>query len=174
MKDEEEEIPQFRTHRSDSVNSRTEKRLGLNRKSISERNEIKNRLKIPFNSQKLSTNAEILLMLEKHVIIYSRNLKSLLFILVTPIFFLYMLQMMQWLTDHMKNRTITLEHPIRKIDNINLNCFETLGLSNCISLGFVVINGDYNLSINDNLDINFLINRIYHKCFIYNFNFIFF
>ena len=30
MKDEEEEeeIPQFRTHRSDSVNSRTEKRLG--------------------------------------------------------------------------------------------------------------------------------------------------
>ena len=165
MKDEEEEeeIPQFRTHRSDSVNSRTEKRLGLNRKNISERNEIKNRLKIPFNSQKLSTNAEILLMLEKHVIIYSRNLKSLLFILITPIFFLYMLQMMQWLTDHMKNRTITLEHPIRKIDDINLNCFETLGLSNCISLGFVVVNGEYNLSKSDNLDINFLIKRINHK-----------
>ena len=77
----EEDLRPFRK-RKNSINSRLAKRLGQTNKTTKRRN-----TKITFNSSNLTTKQEIILMLKKHIIIYSRNVKSLLFIFLTPIFF---------------------------------------------------------------------------------------
>ncbi len=150
----EEDLKPFR-RRKGSINSRFAKRLG-----VSNKNTQKTHSRITFNSSNLTTKQEIILMLKKHFIIYSRNAKSLLFIFLTPIFFMYMLQAMQYLTDNYKNKSVSLNYPIVNIDNSELNCHINLNMTNCISLGISIL-GELNEKQNEELD--YLIDSISNK-----------
>ena len=150
----EEDLRPFRK-RKNSINSRLAKRLNLTNKTTKS-----SKSKITFNTSNLTTKQEIILMLKKHIIIYSRNVKSLLFIFLTPIFFMYMLQAMQYLTDNYKNKSVILNYPITKIDNLDLNCHNNLNITNCISLGIIVLG---NLTEKQNKELDYLIESISNK-----------
>ena len=115
---------------------------------------------VSFNPSFLSFREEISLMLYKHLLIYSRNIKSLIFVFTSPIFFLSLLQAMQYLTDNYKNRSITLNPTITNLNDVSLDCHLNLNITNCISLGIGVIG---NLTSREISDVNRLIQSIEKK-----------
>ena len=115
---------------------------------------------VSFNPSYLTFKEEISLMMYKHYKIYSRNLKSLLFIFLAPIFFLSLLQAMQYLTDNYKNRSVILEPKIINLDDVTLDCHANLNMTNCVSLGIGVIG---NITEQENNDVRRLISTLENK-----------
>jgi hypothetical protein len=92
--------------------------------------------KINFSINYLTFQEELELLMWQNIKIYSRNLKTLLFIVLTPIILLSWLSYINVLTADY-NETLIDKHPknISVIENINLTCAQ----SDCLSIGIAVI-----------------------------------
>lgn len=91
---------------------------------------------INFSTNYLSLTEELSLMLNKHYLIYKRNLKLLVFIFISPIIFLAFLGFIQTLTERYTKSMINKNPTPINIDDINLKCDFSEG---CLSLGVAVI-----------------------------------
>lgn len=94
-----------------------------------------------FYTNYLSFREELNLMIFKNFIIYSRNLKTIIFIFLTPIFFLSILQIIQNLSDNFNKSIDIKNHPLNDIDRIDLKCTQNENnfSDECISIGIAVI-----------------------------------
>jgi hypothetical protein len=95
---------------------------------------------INFSTNYLTIKEEIRLMTYKNYIVYSRNIKSLLFVFLSPIFFIWLLQQLQYLSDSFSSSKAVIDHPIVDLNSINLNCLNNKkNPENCVSLGIGII-----------------------------------
>ena len=98
--------------------------------------------KIDFSTNYLTFVEEIKLMTSQKFIIYKQNLRVLSFMLLSPLIFLYILQILETLTEKFTKSYIVKDPEQVDIDNINLRCFENI-IGNydqdCISIGLAII-----------------------------------
>jgi hypothetical protein len=92
--------------------------------------------RINFSTNYLTFQQEIELMIIKHFTIILRNVKTLLFILLSPIILMTILQIIQTMSDYYTSSLVVKEHPIIDLNSINLKCNNTKG---CISLGISIL-----------------------------------
>jgi hypothetical protein len=98
--------------------------------------------KIKFSTAYLTFKEEIKLMLYKNFTIYLRNVKTLIFLFITPVLFLTILQILQSLSDLYNQSVVTKDHKITNIDFVNLSCLKNpydkyeIG---CISIGIAIL-----------------------------------
>ena len=78
------------------------------------------RKNVTFSTNYLDNKDQILLLLKKNFISLIRNKKSLVAIFISPIIFLYILIMIQHLSDTYSQGKIIKEQLIDQIDNISL------------------------------------------------------
>jgi hypothetical protein len=88
-----------------------------------------------FSTNYLSLNEQLRLILKKHFTIYSRSLGVLIFMFLSPIFFLALLQFLQIVSDQYNSIVITKERPVLDLNTISLKCEE----EPCISIGISVL-----------------------------------
>jgi hypothetical protein len=97
---------------------------------------------LKFSTNYLNFKDELKLMMFKNFKIYSRNIKSIIFIFFTPILFLFIIHSIKYMTEYYSKTLINKGYPITNIDNINLKCSQNNFAkfdSNCISLGISII-----------------------------------
>ena len=95
-----------------------------------------------FSTNYLNFKEELKLMIFKNSTIYSRNLKTISFIFLTPILFLFILQILQNLSIMFNKKSINKERPIQYIEKVDLKCSQNKMAkfdTGCISLGIAVI-----------------------------------
>jgi hypothetical protein len=81
-------------------------------------------------------------MMDKNIKIYTRNIKTLLFVFLTPIFFLTFLQLLQNLSNFYNSSIVVKDHSPIPVDSVNLSCLNnTYGKYDkaCISIGIAII-----------------------------------
>lgn len=95
-----------------------------------------------FSTKYLTFKEEIKLMMHKNSTIYSRNVKTLLFVFLTPFIFLFILQMVQSLSNFYNTSIVVKDHEEVLIDNVDLKCAHNpygKYKNDCISVGIAVI-----------------------------------
>lgn len=92
--------------------------------------------KITFSTKYLNLKEEIVLFFWKNMLIYSRNIKTIFFVLVCPIILLFILRMLDEFSDYYNNSLKIKNYPEILIDNITLNCRLNENFKeDCISIG---------------------------------------
>jgi len=97
--------------------------------------------KIEFSTKYLTFYEEVKLMNSQKYLIYKNNLKVLLFILLSPLIFLTVLQIFQMMTDKYNESNRIIYHEIIAVDRISLKCTTSnLGRyeKDCISIGIAI------------------------------------
>jgi hypothetical protein len=90
---------------------------------------------INFSTNYLSIPEQLKLILNKHKLIYSRSIGVLLFMFLSPIFFLTLLQLLQTLNDRYNQFLIVKEHKEFDLNSISLKC----EAEPCISVGISLL-----------------------------------
>ncbi len=89
---------------------------------------------VNFSTNYLPFGEQLILMLNKTKTQYLRNIKILIFMLIAPIFFLGILQVLQNLSDYYQDSITTKNPETYDLNNIDLKCGER-----CTSLGIALI-----------------------------------
>jgi hypothetical protein len=93
------------------------------------------RSNINFSTNYLSLAEQLKLILKKHFIIYTRNIGVLIFMFISPIFFLTILQFLQTIAESYSDMLVTKEQPIIDLSSIPLKC----NIPPCIGISILVI-----------------------------------
>ena len=78
--------------------------------------------KISFHANYLQFKEEIKIMFDRNIKIYSRNIKSLFFIYASPIIFMIVLNIIQFLSDEYSSSQILINPHINNLHEFDLNC----------------------------------------------------
>jgi hypothetical protein len=92
------------------------------------------RSSINFSTNYLKISEQLRLILKKHLIIYSRSIGVLIFMFISPLFFLGLLQFLQSITDSYSDMLVTKEQPTIDLSTISLSC----ELPPCIGVSLLV------------------------------------
>ena len=97
---------------------------------------------VNFSTNYLSLKEELKLMWYKNTLVYSRNIKSLIFVFISPFVFLTILQLMQNLSDDYTSTLTHRNYNSTEIDAVDLKCTSNQHSKynpDCISIGISVI-----------------------------------
>ena len=90
---------------------------------------------VSFSTNYLKLSEQVALIISKNKLTYFRNMKILIFILLSPIFFLGVLQLIQNLSEYYHETIKNKEPEIVDLDSVSLKC----GWDNCTSIGISLI-----------------------------------
>ena len=90
---------------------------------------------VNFSTNYLNLTDQIGLIIDKNKLTYLRNMKIFVFIILSPIFFLGVLQLIQNLSEYYHETIKNKEPQVTSLDNVSLKC----GWDNCTSIGISLI-----------------------------------
>jgi len=89
-----------------------------------------------FSTNYLPLSEQLILILKKNITIFLRNTKSLIAIFLSPVIFLLILVLLQFLSDNYTQGNIIKDHEVEYVDRTLVKCEFPF---DCLSIGIAVI-----------------------------------
>jgi hypothetical protein len=107
--------------------------------------------KVNFKANYLQISEEVDIMVKRNIKIYSRNLKSLFFIFISPLVMMILLQIIQKISNEYNQENVKIDPIPTNLSKVDLNCknskyfkfnekiINNQNINDCISIGISVL-----------------------------------